>query len=98
MNTSNENRDPTQPDDLSDRLVDVALAELLGGAAPPDLSAQIVAATSRQPAAIARAPRTHSKRAFWASLAVAAALLIGVTFALLPPIRSGREASTKTEF
>src|SRR5690349_5659174 len=93
MNTPNPNH--VQSDDLADRLVDTALAELVGGGAPPDLSAQI-AATSRQlaaPAATSQPPRTRRNRAFWAALAVAAALLIGVTFLLLPPIHSLRSKS-----
>src|SRR5262245_61583552 len=83
MNTSNQNH--AQPDDLLDRLVDTALAELVGGAAPPDLSARIAAATIRQRASIAQPPKTRQDRAFWVSLAVAVMLLIGVTTVLLTP-------------
>src|SRR6478672_4546150 len=85
MNTSHENHDPTNSVDLHDQLLDVALHELVGGATPPDLSTRIAAATSRQPAAqstpasVRQAPKTRQDRAFWARLAVAAMLLIGVT-------------------
>jgi Ca-activated chloride channel family protein len=96
MNTPIQNSDLIRRDDLTDRLIDTALAELIGGATPPDLSAQIAAATSRQPvtpastAAITQPPRTRRNRAFWASLAVAAMLLVGVTFLLSPTLHSFR--------
>src|SRR5262245_29384200 len=99
MNAPNQDHNHIQPNDLADRLVDTALAELVGGAAPPDLSARIAAATSRQPAAPASAaaitqpPRTRRNRAFWASLAIAATLLIGVTFTLVSHLHSKREGA-----
>ena len=93
MNASNQNHDPTQSDDLPDRLVDLALSELIGGNAPPDLSSRIAAATFRQPAAVAQVPRTRQDRAFWVNLAVAVMLLIGVTIVLLPPVQSARAIS-----
>ena len=93
MNTSNQNHDPTQSDDLPDRLVDLALSELIGGNTPPDLSSRIAAATFRQPAAVGQVPRTRQDRAFWVNLAIAVMLLIGVTIVLLPPVRSAREQS-----
>src|SRR4051794_2174988 len=91
MNTSNDNHDPTSIDELHDRLVDLGLSELIGGAAPPDLSSRIAAATFRQPAAATHVPRTRQDRAFWVNLAIAVMLLIGVTIVLLPPFRSSRE-------
>ena len=93
MNASNQNHDPTQSDDLPDRLVDLALSELVGGNAPPDLSSRIAATTFRQTAAVAQVPRTRQDRAFWVHLAVAVMLLISVTIVLLPPIQSARQLS-----
>ena len=101
MNTSNETHDLTQPADHADRLLDVALSELVGGNLPPDLSARISAATVRQTTVARQAPRTRGKRAFWASLAVAVMLLIGVTIVILPDIQTARTrvhvASAKPE-
>lgn len=56
MNASHENQDPTNSDDLSDRLLNVALSELVGGNVPPDLSARIAAAKVRPAAVVAQAP------------------------------------------
>jgi secreted protein with Ig-like and vWFA domain len=94
MNNSNQNHDLTQSDDLPDRLVDLALSELIGGNAPPDLSSRIAAATFRQPAAVGQVPRTRQDRAFWVNLAIAVTLLIGVTFVLLPPVQHARERAS----
>src|SRR2546423_15738 len=92
MNASPENHDSAQLDDLPDRLIDVALAELIGGKSPPDLSAQITAATTFRPTAVvAPAPRMRATRAFWASLALAIMLLVGVTIVVVPQVRSARE-------
>src|SRR4051794_27265721 len=91
MNTPNETHDFAQPADPPDRLVDLALTELVGRNAPPDLSSRIAAATFRQTAAVVQVPRTRQDRAFWFHLAVAVMLLIGVTIVLLPPIRSARQ-------
>jgi Ca-activated chloride channel family protein len=95
MNASNQTHDPPAPDDLPDRLVDLALSELIGGNTPPDLSSGIAAATFRQPAAIGQVPRTRQQdRAFWVNLAIAVMLLIGVTVVLLFPFRAARENSS----
>jgi Ca-activated chloride channel family protein len=93
MNTTNQNHDSTTPEDLPDRLVDLALSELVGGHAPPNLSSRIAAATFRQPAAVGQVPRTRQDRAFWVNLAVAAMLLIGVTIVLLPSFQSARQSA-----
>src|SRR4051812_14859346 len=93
MNTPNETHDFAQPADPPDRLVDLALTELVGRSAPPDLSSRIAAATFRQTAAVVQVPRTRQDRAFWVHLAVAVMLLIGVTIVLLPPVQSARESA-----
>jgi secreted protein with Ig-like and vWFA domain len=94
VNASNENHDPSQSDDPRDRLIDVALAELIGGQAPPDLTSQIAAtANIRQLAATRQAPRSRGYRTYWASLAVAVMLLIGVTLAIVPTIQSTKESA-----
>src|SRR6188508_422947 len=94
MNTSNENHDPTKIEDLHDRLLDVSLAELVGGSSPPDLSSRIAAATFRQPAAVGQVPRTREDRAFWVHMAVAVMLLIGVSVVLLSPFPAARDNSS----
>jgi Ca-activated chloride channel family protein len=95
MNTSNQNHDPAQPHDLPDRLVDLALSELIGGNTPPDLSSRIAAATLRQPAtpaAIGQVPRARQQdRAFWVNLAIAVMLLIGVSVVLVPSFHAARK-------
>jgi Ca-activated chloride channel family protein len=96
MSSPNQNHEPVQLDDLSNRMVDVALAELVGGHAPPDLSNRISAENIRQTASARPAPRTRKSRAFWASLAVAAVLLIGVTMAVLPAFQSAGVLVRKT--
>jgi secreted protein with Ig-like and vWFA domain len=94
MNTSNENHELAKIDDLPDRLVDLALSELIGGNTPPDLSSRIAAATFRHPAAVGQVPRTRQQdRAFWVNLAIAVMLLIGVTVVLLSPFRAARKKS-----
>jgi Ca-activated chloride channel family protein len=94
MNTSNENHEPAQSENLPDRLVDLALSELVGGNTPPDLSSRIAAATFRQPAAIGQVPRTRQDRAFWVNLTIAVMLLIGVSVVLISPYRAARERSS----
>src|SRR4051812_27561506 len=89
MNASNQNHE-AQTDDHPDRLLDLALSEIVGGHAPPDLSSRIAAATFRQPAAVGQVPRTRQDRAFWVNLAIAVMLLIGVTIVLLPQSHSSR--------
>ena len=94
MNASHENHQPTPTDDLHDRLLDVALTELISGHTPPDLSSRIAAAL--QPTPVARVRRAPINRTFWTHLAIAMLLLVGVTFALMPPVWSTREAYTRS--
>jgi Ca-activated chloride channel homolog len=85
MSTLNEHHEPVQPDDLHDRLLDVALTEVAGGQTPPDLSVRILAA--RDAARLAKpqpaAAGSYSRRFKWISVAVAASLLIGMGTYLL---------------
>jgi secreted protein with Ig-like and vWFA domain len=102
MNTPNEseNKQAFTTDDLHDRLIDVALREVAGNVTPPDLSARILAANINLAAATVGAasraappsPSTR-KRAFWAALAVAAMLLVGISIALLPALQSPQQSS-----
>jgi Ca-activated chloride channel family protein len=97
MNASNENQDPANLDDGHDRLIDIALREVVGNETPPDLSARILAADPSPAAATVAAPnrvaplqpRTR-RRAFWATLAVAAVLLVGLTLAIRPRLQVAR--------
>ena len=81
MTAAHENQAPVPTEDPNDRLIDIALAELVGQSAPPDLSSRILAAhetaqlAKPQPAAIAA---NYSRRFKWVSVAVAASLLIGM--------------------
>ncbi len=80
MSAVNENHEPVQLDDLHDRLLDTALAELIGQRVPPDLSGRIAtvheAARATRPEVVATGRRSHPFR--WFSAAVAAMLLVGV--------------------
>jgi hypothetical protein len=102
MNASNENQEPANLDQQHDRLLDIALREVVGNEAAKDLTPRILAATLNPAAASVAAPtqaappppRTR-KRAFWATLAVAAMLLVGASLALLPALQSSRQAARK---
>jgi len=80
---------PNEPkrDELEDRLMDQALRELLGGEAPPDLSARILAAAEKQ-VLVSPQPKEKvmdkSRRSYrlWALGAVAACLVVGVAIAI----------------
>src|SRR5262245_151884 len=97
MNPTNENHEPTAVDDLSDRLVDRGLTEIVGRETVPNLSARILAATVPAPAATIEAPRTRSTRAFWAGLVVAATLLVGASIVLMQSRDSNRFLARKSE-
>jgi secreted protein with Ig-like and vWFA domain len=96
MNSSNENNEPTQLADPNDRLIDSALAELVGGQTPPDLSNRILAAKAPPEAVVAPVPRTRKTRAFWATLAVAAMILIGFGFSFVLSTQHARETARST--
>jgi secreted protein with Ig-like and vWFA domain len=80
MSAANENHEPVQLDDLHDRLLDTALAEVTGQRVPPDLSGRITAAheatLATRPEISASGWRLHHFK--WMGVAVAATLLIGI--------------------
>lgn len=90
-------------DDLHDRLIDRTLRELVGGETPPDLSDRILATAGVPVVATLsaaggdamqrKAPIRPFSRFRWASLAMAAALLVGAAFLLLPALQSARESA-----
>jgi Ca-activated chloride channel family protein len=83
-----ENHGPADP---GDRLLEIGLAELVGGAAPPDLSTRIAAASTMRPTpVVAQGRKKREGRAFWVQLAVAVMLMIGVTIALVPRLHNAR--------
>jgi Ca-activated chloride channel family protein len=102
MNAPNENQGHANIDDAHDRLIDIALREVVGNEKPTDLTQRILAANLNPAAASVAAPspaaspepRTR-KRAFWAALAVAAMLLVGTSIALLPEMQARRELSAR---
>lgn len=87
MSAANENHEPVQNVDHHDRLMDAALAEAVGGQAPPELSSRIMAAVEAarlakpQPVAVGN----YARRFKWISVAVAASLLIGVGYLISGP-------------
>jgi Ca-activated chloride channel family protein len=79
MNETNQNHEPASVADLHDRLVDRALAEVVGGESPSDLSARIV---SRHATPRVGDSRSTSRRWHVALFAIAATLLVAVTVVL----------------
>jgi secreted protein with Ig-like and vWFA domain len=94
MNTQNDNHASASIDEPFDRLVDVGLMELVGGAAPPDLSARIAAAaidTSSAQSVLSQ-PRGEARPTRWFFAAIAATLLVGGTtlFFMMPRLGARR--------
>src|SRR5687767_150529 len=89
MNTPNDDRDETIIN-FHDRLIDRALAEVIGGETPPDLSERILAAESEgnHPTAtpLTTPKAAHSRR--WWAMAVAAMLLVGASVLMVPAMRN----------
>src|SRR3954447_22178702 len=91
MNAPNQNHNVTLTGDHPDRLIDIALAELVGGATPPDLTSRVLPDKVQPLAAAPKRHRTQTKLGFWVSFAAAAVLLAAATLALLPDLRNERE-------
>jgi len=76
MNDSHQNHDPATLADLHDRLMDHALTEVIGGEAPPDLTAKIL----DQVVAHKSEPATTSRKSLnaigWSVLTLAASISI----------------------
>jgi len=95
----NPENDPRH-DELRDRLLEQALAEVLAGAGPPDLTDKILAA-AEQPESIPvqQKERVMKKRSRWLKIALpasAACLVLGVMVCLLlPATQSAREAARR---
>ena len=96
MSAADDNHEPTTIDDLYDRLVDRALAEVLVNDSPPDLSARILqtsdaAKVSRlQPTPV----RILHSRFRWLTLTVAASLLVAMSVLFLLPGRQSHYLSS----
>ncbi len=95
MNTNDQNHEPAHLDDLHDRLVDRALAEVVGKETPPDLSVRIL--TSNPIATPVRMSEAVSSNRFlrlrWIELVVAASVLVAIAALLLPATYSVRETA-----
>ncbi|TWT85606.1 von Willebrand factor [Posidoniimonas polymericola] len=75
----NELTESTDPNELTDRLIDLGLRDTLGGESAPDLSASILARAAVEARTKAPAGRTTpSSWRVWGTLATAASLLAGV--------------------
>ncbi len=91
-------------DVLADRLVDLALAEAIGGQAPPDLSDRIAARWAEEAASQPLSTRkdamdTHPNARWprYAAWGLAATLLVAVGVSLmLPDVRGPREAARRS--
>ena len=81
MNIQNDNHAPSSIDEPQDRLVEVALMELVGGAMPPDFSARILAASNRARSVqcVPKQSRGEAHPVRWFVAAIAAMLLAGGT-------------------
>jgi Ca-activated chloride channel family protein len=95
MNPSDNNQSVDQIDELHDRLIDGALRDILGGQAPPDLSARILAADDQRRVAPAQRPsaRRRFSAAKWLGAGIAAMLLVGATLLLVVPVQRVRESA-----
>jgi Ca-activated chloride channel family protein len=98
MTNSNQNHDPATIANFDDHLMDRALAEVVGGDVPPDLSERILATRSAKPTDDRRTVLAWSKPL----VAVAALLLVAGTIALLlsgSPFKPARyrESSAKLD-
>src|SRR4051812_13380870 len=91
MTLSNQNWDHAHINDHADRLMDVALAELVGGKSPPDLTSRMLPDQIQPLANSPKRYRTPTKLGFWVSFAAAAMLFAAATLALLPDFRNARE-------
>jgi len=78
MTAPNESHEPVNVADLDDRLMDRALAELVGGDTPPDLLERILTVRAAAPTGDRRTPLAWAKPL----LAVAALLLVACTITL----------------
>src|SRR3954464_4128199 len=97
MTLSNQNPDHAYIDDHADRLMHVALAELIGGKNPPDLTSRVLSGKVQPLAATPKHRRTHTKLGFWVSFAPAAMLLAAATLALLPNVYNARDGKRTFE-
>jgi Ca-activated chloride channel family protein len=77
MKSPQENHEPASVADLQDRLIDRALAEVVGGNSPPDLAARVLADRAKL-----QEDDPRSRRWYIALLVVAATVLVAVTIAL----------------
>jgi hypothetical protein len=97
MTPSNEDHEANDVVDFHDRLMDSALAEVVGGHTPPDLKDRILAASaSAQPTAVEYLARRQFLRWSWIGLAVAASLLVCGYGLLLPSVQSTRQTAGRS--
>ena len=91
MNSNSENHEPTSTDELADRFIDRALAEVIGGETPPDLSEQILAGKrpSSHAAAEAAVQRRFGRR-MWISLTAAAMVLVAAVPLIWSAVREAQ--------
>src|SRR5215212_178608 len=96
---------PPSDDELHDRLIDLALVEVLGGKRPPDLSPRILAASGATTTSVSTpgecamggqkaSQRSGSRR--WIYFAVAASLLVAAAFLLLGIEDPGAEQARRS--
>jgi Ca-activated chloride channel family protein len=92
MNANSENHQPTNVDDLVDRLLERGLAEVVGGETPPDMSDAILA-VKRPSSRVAEKGllNSRSRKRRWLALAVAAALVLAAVPLLRPAVVETRE-------
>jgi Ca-activated chloride channel family protein len=97
MTPSNEDHEANDVVDFHDRLMDSALAEVVGGHTPPDLKDRILAASaSAQPTAVEYLARRQFLRWSWIGLAVAASLLVCGSVLLLPSWQNLRQTAQQS--
>ncbi len=94
---SESDHQPVDTNQLHDRLLDTALAEVVGGKAPPDLSARILEADRPSPATPSHAPAKlrpfGRRRRYWIEAAVAVSVMLVIAALMLPSLESARETA-----
>jgi secreted protein with Ig-like and vWFA domain len=92
----NQPNDPKH-DEMADRLIDQALAEVLSGESPPDLADKILAAFEKQGYVSTQRKEpvmSKSKRGYRWAVGAAACLVVGATMAVIVPnLQNARESA-----
>ncbi len=94
---SESDHQPVDVSELHDRLLDTALAEVVGGKTPPDLSTRILEAERVSPSTPPYSPAKlrpfGRRRRYWIEAAVAVSVMLVIAALMLPSLESPRETA-----